>query len=189
MAGHSNDEKHGLSDEEIEQLVRDTVSGDQQAFKKLAETYMILIRAAVSDCDPRDLDAAVQEALLEIWKSLKGFEFRSKISTWMWRVAQRSARSRFIEPEKRQRQIEESLKPLYEASQPDPAESVARVALGAKVLGALPRDYREVFVLYEYYELSYEEIETELGLRPGTVASRLNRARKFVKTLRTRFHE
>jgi RNA polymerase sigma-70 factor (ECF subfamily) len=44
----------------------------------------------------------------------------------------------------------------------------------------LPRKHREVFVLREYGGLSYEDLSKTLGLRPGTVMSRLNRARQAV---------
>jgi len=44
----------------------------------------------------------------------------------------------------------------------------------------LPRKHREVFVLREYGGLSYEDLSKTLGVRPGTVMSRLNRARQAV---------
>ncbi|MDH4197595.1 MAG: sigma-70 family RNA polymerase sigma factor [Candidatus Aminicenantes bacterium] len=45
---------------------------------------------------------------------------------------------------------------------------------------ALPRKHREILVLREYGGLSYEDLARILHLRPGTVMSRLNRARKAV---------
>lgn len=45
---------------------------------------------------------------------------------------------------------------------------------------ALPRKQREILVLREYGGLSYEDLARVLRLRPGTVMSRLNRARKAV---------
>jgi len=44
----------------------------------------------------------------------------------------------------------------------------------------LPRKQRDVFVLKEYADLSYQEIAVTLGIRIGTVMSRLNRARQGV---------
>jgi RNA polymerase sigma-70 factor (ECF subfamily) len=41
----------------------------------------------------------------------------------------------------------------------------------------LPVDYREIIILREYDGLSYDEIAGLLSLRPGTVMSRLARAR------------
>jgi len=45
---------------------------------------------------------------------------------------------------------------------------------------SLPKKQREVFVLREYGGLSYEDLARVLNLRPGTVMSRLNRARRAI---------
>jgi len=42
----------------------------------------------------------------------------------------------------------------------------------------LPQLYKEIFILREYNELSYQEIAKTLGLKKGTVMSRLYRARR-----------
>ncbi len=46
-----------------------------------------------------------------------------------------------------------------------------------RVLDALPLDLRAIFILYEFDEMTMAEIANVTGLRPGTVASRLRRAR------------
>jgi RNA polymerase sigma-70 factor (ECF subfamily) len=47
-------------------------------------------------------------------------------------------------------------------------------------LRALPEQYRTVFVLRHYEEMSYEEIAGQLKIPPGTVDSRLYRARQLL---------
>ncbi|WP_394829409.1 RNA polymerase sigma factor [Pendulispora albinea] len=54
----------------------------------------------------------------------------------------------------------------------------ARMALD-DVLAAMPMDLRTVFVLYELEELTMAEIAASLDIPPGTVASRLRRAREL----------
>ncbi len=49
-----------------------------------------------------------------------------------------------------------------------------------KAIDALPSKYREVFVLRQSQELSYEEIAGLLGLPLGTVEVRLFRARRLL---------
>jgi RNA polymerase sigma-70 factor (ECF subfamily) len=49
-----------------------------------------------------------------------------------------------------------------------------------KAVAALPAKYREVFVLRQSQELSYEEIANLLGLPLGTVEVRLFRARRLL---------
>lgn len=49
-------------------------------------------------------------------------------------------------------------------------------------VGNLPLKMREVFILYTYGRLSYGEIAGYLGIKEGTVRSRLNRARRVILT-------
>ena len=68
---------------------------------------------------------------------------------------------------------------------PDPAEQLdaaQRRALLDEALDALPIDFRAVFVLFEMEELTMIQIAEMLDLPPGTIASRLRRAREL-------FHE
>jgi RNA polymerase sigma-70 factor, ECF subfamily len=55
-----------------------------------------------------------------------------------------------------------------------------------KAVRALPEQYREVIVLCEMEEMSYLEAAEALQCAPGTVASRLNRARKMLRARLTR---
>jgi RNA polymerase sigma-70 factor (ECF subfamily) len=53
----------------------------------------------------------------------------------------------------------------------------AERAMLDRVLDAMPIELRAVFILYEFDEMTMAEIANVTGLRPGTVASRLRRAR------------
>jgi RNA polymerase sigma-70 factor (ECF subfamily) len=82
----------------------------------------------------------------------------------------------------------------YEApdSAATPEESVeTREQLEAlkDAIALLPRKMRDVFVMREYAQLGYEEIAAALGLRPGTVMSRLSRARGKVNERMRRFND
>lgn len=72
--------------------------------------------------------------------------------------------------------------PLLEAVDPaagpfDVLALRAERAMLDRVLDALPLDLRAIFILYEFDEMTMAEIADVTGLRPGTVASRLRRAR------------
>ena len=56
-----------------------------------------------------------------------------------------------------------------------------KVALG--LLGELPRREQDVFVLCEWFDLSYEATALALGVPVGTVRSRLSRARRRIREL------
>ena len=62
----------------------------------------------------------------------------------------------------------------------DAAELSEQLAVLKRAIAALPGKLREVFILRVYGEVTYEELARTLGLRQGTVMSRLNRARRAV---------
>lgn len=62
----------------------------------------------------------------------------------------------------------------------DAAEASERLAVLKQAIAGLPRKLREVFVLRAYGEVSYRDMARTLGLKEGTVMSRLNRARQAV---------
>ena len=66
-------------------------------------------------------------------------------------------------------------------SVPSPSAAVDRRLDVAEVLQTLSLEHREVLVLREFEQLSYEEMAQTLGVPPGTVESRLYRARQALK--------
>ena len=55
----------------------------------------------------------------------------------------------------------------------------------AHKIAELPDPERDVLVLFAWEDLSYEEIAAALAIPVGTVRSRLNRARRHMRELRT----
>lgn len=101
---------------------------------------------------------------------------------WLLRIARTTCLDR-IRREKRRPTVSLDAVPGAAASvtaglsPSDPGPALLRIK---QAVGRLPRKQREVFVLREYAGLSYEEIVRTLGLKMGTVMSRLNRARRAV---------
>ena len=68
------------------------------------------------------------------------------------------------------------------ASGPEAAAAEAQESLRLRhALAMLDRDKREIIVLRDYLDLSYADIGAVLGVAPGTVMSRLHRARTALK--------
>jgi RNA polymerase sigma-70 factor (ECF subfamily) len=66
----------------------------------------------------------------------------------------------------------------------NPEKAVEQRKLAQEILGAvraLPRIYRNILIMREVNELSYEEIAEILGISIGTVKSRISRARDLVR--------
>jgi len=134
-----------------------------------------------------DVDDAVQEVILVLTRKLDGVDHgreRSFLLSTAFRVAS-DARRRV----RRRREVDADA--LYELASEgaDPEASLERGrmrALLAQVLGELSIDLRAVFVLYELEDFTMAEIAQTLQLPPGTVASRLRRARETFEALAAR---
>jgi RNA polymerase sigma-70 factor (ECF subfamily) len=105
---------------------------------------------------------------------------KGPLKPWFLRVV----RNRCIDMLRRRRVP--SARPVDELESPvkTPEEAAAASQAGSRVVGALaslPAERREIIVLRDYLDLSYAEIAAVLDIAPGTVMSRLHRARLALK--------
>ncbi len=120
-----------------------------------------------------------QEVFLKAWEALPGWRPEAQFHTWLYRIASNVA---FDLLRRRQIVSYEPLAEDYDA----PADAVGpEVRLQAKqsmtsldaALARLPADQRQIVLLREVEGLSYQELATALAIEPGTVKSKLARAR------------
>ena len=169
--------------------------GDTHAFEQLVLRYQrglynVAFRISGNEADAADI---VQETFLAAWRKIKEFRGEARLSTWLTSIAVNQARTRW-QQNRQKRGREESLDeaaeerqgaPLQIASeQPSALELLERSVLRAlleRCIRALDQGFREVLVLRDMREMPYDEVGQVLGLREGTVKSRLFRAREAVR--------
>jgi RNA polymerase sigma-70 factor (TIGR02960 family) len=184
-------------------------AGDTAAFDRLIAPRRRQLHAHCYRMlgSPFDADEALQETLLAAWRGLAGFEARSALGTWLYRIATHvclrliSQRPRRITsadygaPLQATAELGEVvagpvwLEPLPDAdsigSEEDPAAALQRresVALAfVAALQHLPGTQRAVLLLREVLEYSAAEVAEMLGTTVGSVNSALQRAQKTLK--------
>ena len=170
-----------------ENIIARARRGDAGAFEQLVETYRDQVfRLALRMCgNEADADEVAQEAFLSAWKALPNFRGDSRFSTWLYQLTSHAAID-LMRREKRQIAAED----ITEVSAPDPGPSPQQQAERSETrqavrdaMGQLSPEYRQIVVLRFLQELSYEEIGAVLKLPPGTVKSRLNRAKSQLKDI------
>lgn len=180
---HSSDE---------DQWIADARRGDADAFESLMhlhekQIYGLCLRLCGN---PEDAREAAQEAFLSAWQGLPSFRGDASFPTWLYRLASNACID-LLRREKRSRcaagpSLDDTLINLELADPtPGPQEHAERRELRQAIsdgLGTLSPDHREVLILREIQQLSYEEISQVLDLDEGTVKSRINRARKQLRT-------
>ncbi len=173
-------------------------AGDDAAYAELLRSYggRLLATARRILANDEDAQDAVQDAFLSAFRAIDRFDGKSKLYTWLHRIATNAAlmklRSKKRSPE---RPIEELLPTYLEdghqtRSSQDWRET-ADVAVERqetremvrRLIDQLPENYRTVLVLRDIEELGTEEAAQLLGVNAGVVKTRLHRARQALRTL------
>jgi RNA polymerase sigma-70 factor (ECF subfamily) len=190
-------ERHAPDDEAA--LVRRIVAGERELYGVLVERYQ---RRLWWSCrrmlgDPDEAEDVVQEAFVRAYQHLAEYDPAHRFFTWLYAIA----RNRCLNVLRRRRVWDfRRLGSAGEGSgESDEGSMGAQVALAAAddaaalaesrelaaalaaCLEVLPEEQRACFELRHGEEFSYAEIASVLGIPPGTVMSRLARAREKMR--------
>lgn len=144
------------------------------------QTRAICRRLTGNDADAQD---ATQEAMMTIVRRIDKFDGRSAYTTWMYRVVTNACLDELRR--RARRPIPNDPEELLEQRQPlvgGEDQAVVDRAVLDQALVDLPLDFRAPVVLRDVIGLDYAEIAEVLGLRPGTVRSRISRGRSQLAT-------
>jgi RNA polymerase sigma-70 factor (ECF subfamily) len=177
-------------------LLEGTLAGDEDAFAELVARYRNQITSYIYRMT-NDYDGAVdlaQETFIRVYRAAARYQTTHAFSTYIYRIATNLAIS---ELRKRKRRRLVSLTGLLAAGEGDevrdfdapdlrPLQDVDLVdsekrRVVKKAIGTLPEKYRAPLVLRDVEGKSYDEIAQILRTSEGTVKSRINRARNFLR--------
>jgi RNA polymerase sigma-70 factor (ECF subfamily) len=145
-------------------------------------TYSYALRLTNNEADARDL---AQEAFIRVYRAWRSFVPGTSFLSWIYRIVTnlhrdelRRRKGRYLEeiPEDNAPQDYGGDRPLAETPIDDIVERQLSEQM-SKALGLLSPDQRQVLVLADIEEYSYQEIAEIVGCSIGTVRSRLHRAR------------
>lgn len=179
-------------------LLAATLAGDEAAFGELVRRYRNQITNYIYRMT-NDYDTAVdlaQETFMRVYAAAERYQTSYAFSTYIYRIATNLAISE-LRRRKRRRLV--SLTGFFQgrdSAQSEPTEldvpdarplqdvtyvADERRAAVARAIATLPEKYRAPLVLRDVEERSYEEIAAILQMSEGTVKSRINRARTFLR--------
>ena len=175
------------------QLIEAARRGDQDAFAELVRLYEKRVFAlTMRMCkNPEDAAEAAQEAFLAAWQGLAFFRGEASFSTWLYRLASNACVD-LLRKEGRHKAAagpslnDEEVNIDAADPLPTPQEEAERKELREQIetgLAALSPEHRQVLILREMHQLSYDEIAETLDMDIGTVKSRISRGRKQLRKI------
>ncbi|HKF24167.1 MAG TPA: RNA polymerase sigma factor, partial [Candidatus Angelobacter sp.] len=176
-----------LSDDQ--ELLRQLAKGNEDAFRTLYERYQgrIYRFALHMSGNPATGEETTQEVFLALMGKPKGYDpAKGSLAGYLFGMARNITRRAMQETaddislddddtERDEFAVADGLDVLEELTNGELLSALRQAVL------TLPEPYREAVVLCDLEELSYQEAADLLECAPGTVASRLNRARSILK--------
>jgi RNA polymerase sigma-70 factor, ECF subfamily len=180
-------------DEDAEIMLR-LKEGEDPALNELMSRWQdplvsFILRYTGNAEDALDL---AQETFAQVYESRHRYQPSAKFSTWLFTIATNlsrnlarwRARHPVVPLDPAEGDDKPSLGSLIPATGDSPSESAERNELAAVVreeVHNLPHDLKTVILLFEYQELSHQEIGVILGCTPKAVETRLYRARQLLR--------
>ena len=175
-------------DNQEQNWIQSVRNGDQAAFGQLVIKYQKRVYAlTVRMCPTPELaEEAAQEAFLSAWQGLPFFRGDSAFSTWLYRLASNACVDLLRKEGRHQGPSldDEAVSAEVPDTRPTPEAAAEQKELRAQIeagLRTLSPEHREVLILREIQQLSYDEIADALSLDLGTVKSRISRGRRQLR--------
>jgi RNA polymerase sigma-70 factor (ECF subfamily) len=177
----------GFADAALVALARD---GDREAREELARrcrrpAYVLALQLLG---DPDDALDVAQDSLIRLLESFGRFDPSRPLRPWLARIVRNRAldlrRHRRARPTLSLDALLDDGHPEAPAAAEGPEERAERRELQRRIWRALQETspaHREILVLRDYQDLSYQEIAAVLGVPVGTVMSRLHAARRSLR--------
>ena len=168
-------------------------NGDQESFEKLVRLYEKRVFSLTSRMcrNSADAEEAAQEAFLAAWQALPAFRGDASFATWLYRLVSNACVD-ILRREGRHQVMagpsldDEESSPEPPDKSPSPHALAERAELRRQIeagLAALPPEYRQVLILREIHQCTYDEIAQICSIDLGTVKTRINRGRKRLRKI------
>lgn len=186
-----------MTNEEILSLIKRCKNGDMTAFEDLVYAYEKLVYATALRMLNNHSDAqdVTQEVFIKIYKKLDMYKPTYSFGAWITTITSNTSID-YLRKHKKQSllsldkeiEFEDSTVGItIESTEPTPEDEILRKEkqeLIKQAIEMLDEESRELIILRDINGISYNEIADHLGLKLGTVKSKISRARiKLQKTI------
>jgi RNA polymerase sigma-70 factor (ECF subfamily) len=175
-------------------LVRRVQNGDEEAFREIVERYQSKVFSIIHGIvrQRNDVEDIAQQVFAKVYLSIKGFDFRSSLITWIYKITvnecfdylrKRKVRKLVYESDLSEDEVRrvENLGPTVGRQAPAD-NSLAQRDYVLKLLARVSGEERMLLMMKEVEGYSVEELAAQTGMNQNTIKVKLFRARqKLVK--------
>lgn len=172
------------------ELVRLAQEGDLEAFAQIVQRHERRLRIVLLRIlsDPRDVEEAVQDAFVQVWRNLDRYRGDAALFTWLYRIGVNAALARTRRQEHASVSLEgpEGMGVAHASGEALPESATEVHELRSRIVDALAQlsfAHREAVVLRDVAGLSNEDVAHALGLTLPAAKSRIHRGRLELREL------
>ena len=177
-----------------EQLIASFQNGDREAYNQLVHRYKDKLTNFIYRFT-YDIDSAqdlAQDTLLKVYINKDSYRTIAKFSTWIYTIASNLAKTELRKLKRRKTYSISDLSTddrefVVHTTDEKSFEDIEDTNVSGKILQEslikLDSEFRNIIILRDIQELSYDEISRILQIPLGTVKSRINRGRFKLKDI------
>lgn len=171
-----------LNDKEIIQRSLDQVDFFSCLYQRYSVQMMYYIKR-ITNVSKEASEDILQDAFINVWKHLHEYDDSLKFSSWLYRIVHNTAVS-YWRKQERIHTTKEHIKNTVRNEEEENVDESELVNVELrKAIDQLPDKYREVMILKFLEGQDYEDISDILMIPEGTVATRINRAKKALRKI------
>ena len=167
-------------------LIQGLINQDQQALRKLMESYQHYVYTVLSSMlHPHEAAEASQDTFIKVYKNIKRFEQNSKLSTWIYKIAYRTGLD-YIKKRRKYTSFDDVDYDSRFGADANVNDQLDREDLNHsldQLLQKLKGDEAAILRLFYFDEMNIHEVGKVTGLSVSNVKVKLYRARKKMKEL------
>lgn len=171
------------------ELIQQAAEGSEEAFAVLVKKYRTkMFNLAYSMTRNRETaDDIAQDVFIKAYIYISKFKYKSSFGTWLYRIAVNTVKdylrkaSRINKISFDERLASPDIQEDEVVIKEEELEAKLRKKLLHRAIQALPEKHRTILTLRDIQGISYKEITGILNISPGTVDSRLYRARRMLR--------
>jgi RNA polymerase sigma-70 factor (ECF subfamily) len=178
-------EPPATSDESDAAIVERILAGDHRAFTEVVRRHDDRLRGLAYKLlggDRHRMDDVLQEAYLRAFRGLRSFRRDAHLGSWLYRIVYNACIDDLRRGNRAPQPVDVDDAAWAPASdEPGPERRVTDADAARRALSVLPDDQRITVVMVDGEGLDNQTVARLLDVAPGTVASRLSRARASMR--------